>query len=60
ERMPVADGHPEVVLHPLPKHEPVGVVHLEGKWIGGFGSVENNGVRQLGEEDVAHAGALLP
>src|SRR5665213_2747945 len=33
EAVPVADGHPQVVLHPPPGYHPVGVVPPEGQGV---------------------------
>ena len=54
ERVPQADGDPEVVLHALAQHHPVGVVDLEGQRVRGVQAFEPDRPRHVGEERLAH------
>src|SRR5207247_10037479 len=58
ERVPPADGAPEVILHPLAEDEPVGLVDLEGQGIGRVEAGVWDPPGHLGEERVAHGRIL--
>ena len=58
ERVPQADGDPEVVLHALAEHLAVRVVHHERERVGRVGSTERHPARHLGEERLGHPGIL--
>ena len=59
ERVPETDAGPEVVLHPLPEDEAVGLIDLEGEWIGRSESLESDGRGHVDEEWFSHARCLL-
>ena len=59
ERVPQADADPEVVLHPLAEHQPVGLVDPERERIGRVEAAERDRPADLGEELLAHASSLL-
>ena len=59
ERVPVADGRPQVVLHPLAEHLAVPVVVAERERVGGFRTLVIDAVDVV-EERCAHDSAPLP
>ena len=50
ERVPVADGEAEVVLHPSPRNDPIGVVPAECQRVVAVGTLEGDPVGDVGEE----------
>jgi hypothetical protein len=55
ERMPQANGDPEVVLHALAEDDTVGLVDLERQRVGGIETLVADRLGDLGEERLAHA-----
>src|SRR3954452_23055557 len=56
--MPQTDRDPELILHPLAHDHPVGVVDLEGEWIGGIEAGVRDPLRDPRKEGVRHGPAL--
>src|ERR1035437_1487634 len=54
ERMPYATRDPEVVLHALAKHEPIGLVDLVRKRIARLEAAERDALGHVREEVLSH------
>ena len=50
ERVPVAHGEAEVILHSPAGNDPVGVVPAKGQWVVAVGTLVSNAVGDVGEE----------
>ncbi len=54
ERVPQADGDPEVVFHALAEHEPIGLVDLVRQRLARLEAAEGDAPRHLREEVLSH------
>ena len=59
ERVPQADGDPEVVLHPLAQDQPIRLVHLVRQRVAGSEARERDRSGHVAEERLAHPAPSL-